>query len=468
MSSPDHGSRTGTQFGPYELRSLIGRGEVYEAYDTRKDQAVAIRFLPTDFAANPGLQQRLSRVAAMSDPHVLPVYHFGEISGVPYLDTRLVDGGTLRDLLLEQGTLEPPRAARIIAQVAAALDAAHAKGLVHGDVKPENVLLTPDDFAYLDFGGGAAGSTSYLAPERLGGSRIGPPSDIYSLTCVLYECLTGRPPFEHDEEREVLNAHIFGAPPRPSIMRRAVNRDFDGIIARGMAKQPAARFVSAAELASAAGEAALWDQPLLASGPPLHERSKSERPKSPKSEPPKTRPFQVVHESASKPPAVSRVVLSGVTAALFVIAVTLAGVLALTDHRHTPAVAASAPSAAPPVTPTTEATPSLSHPVQGADALGFIGHPARCDPGNPPAAVVRTAKSLAVVCQSKAGYYYRGERIRDGANIEISNAVRTAGGFDVINPANGVRYEVRPHQLTILSGQHVDSAEPVLQYASAA
>jgi len=106
--------------------------------------------------------------------------------------------------------------------------------------------------------------------------------------------------------------------------------------------------------------------------------------------------------------------------------------------------------------------------VDGADGLGFVGHTARCDPGNPPAAVVRTAQSLAVVCQTgSTGFYYRGERIRDGANIELADAVRTSGGFDVSNPANGVRYEVRPQLLTILSNGHVDSAEPVLQYATA-
>jgi hypothetical protein len=130
------------------------------------------------------------------------------------------------------------------------------------------------------------------------------------------------------------------------------------------------------------------------------------------------------------------------------------------------------PSAAPPVVPqTTKPTtksPSLSAPVQGADGLGFVGETARCDPGDPPAMVVRTSLSLAVVCRTGPGnFYYRGERISDGANIELANAVRTSGGFDVTNPADGTRYEVRPQRLRIISNGRVDSSEPVLQYASA-
>jgi serine/threonine-protein kinase len=107
--------------------------------------------------------------------------------------------------------------------------------------------------------------------------------------------------------------------------------------------------------------------------------------------------------------------------------------------------------------------------VRGADGLGFIGHTARCNPGNPPAAVVRTALSLAVVCQTGPGnFYYRGERISDGANIELANVVRSSDGFDATNPADGTRYEVRPQRLRIISNAHVDSSEPVLQYATAA
>jgi serine/threonine protein kinase len=196
MTSPHGGSRLGTRFGPYELRSLIGvggMGEVYRAYDTVKDRTVAVKLLRAEMAADPSFQERFrreSRVAArLQEPHVVPVHDFGDIDGVLYIDMRLVEGASLKDELRRTGSLAPARAASIITQVAAALDAAHADGLVHRDIKPENVLLTPDDFAYLvDFGiahvGGDAGVTrtgmvigscAYMAAERFSGGPIGPP-----------------------------------------------------------------------------------------------------------------------------------------------------------------------------------------------------------------------------------------------------------------------------------------------------
>ena len=277
MSSTYRGARLGTQFGPYELRSLIGvggMGEVYRAHDTIKGRMVALKVLRTELAADPSFQERFrreSRMAArLQEPHVIPVHDFGDIRGVLFIDMRLVDGGSLKDLLRAQGALEPMRAAKITAQVAAALDAAHAEGLVHRDVKPENVLLTSDDFAYLvDFGiahaggdasvtasGSLVGSCAYMATERFTDGRVGPQADVYSLACMLYECLTGRPPFDHEELQQLMGAHIFMPPPRPSIMRRGIGRAFDDVIARGMAKDPAARFSSAGELARAATEAA--------------------------------------------------------------------------------------------------------------------------------------------------------------------------------------------------------------------
>lgn len=476
--------RLGTRFGPYELRSLIGAGgmgEVYRAFDTRKGRMVALKLLRPEMAADAGFQERFrreSRLAArLQEPHVIPVHDFGEIDGVLFIDMRLVDGRSLKDLLRERGALEPAQAASITAQVASALDAAHADGLVHRDVKPENVLLTDDGFAYLvDFGiayaggdpsltagGPLIGSCAYMAPERFNGTWVGPQTDVYSLACVLYECLTGQPPFEAAEIPPLISAHLFSPPPRPSIMRRGIDKAFDGVIARGMAKDPAARFSSAGELARAAF---------------------GQTPAAPPEPPSRTRPFSAVFPnpddtgySPYPPPAPPRqrplspavrrapIVVAGAAAILLVVAAVMATfVILFGNHGGSPHEEASG---APPA-PSTTKTPSLSRPVQGADGLGFVGHTARCDPGNPPAAVVRTAQSLAVVCQSAPGsFYYRGERIRDGAHIELTDAVRSSGGFDVTNPDNGVRYEVRPDRLRIISNGHVDSSEPVLEYASA-
>ena len=500
MSSRYRGSRVGTQFGPYELRSLIGvggMGEVYRAHDTIKGRMVAVKVLRTELAADPSFQERFwreSRMAArLQEPHVIPVHDFGDIGGVLFIEMRLVNGGSLEDLLRAQGALEPARAASITAQVAAALDAAHAEGLVHRDVKPENVLLTPDDFAYLvDFGiahaggdgsvtasGSLIGSCAYMAAERFSGGRVGPQADVYSLACVLYECLTGRPPFEREELQQLMSAHMFSPPPRPSIMRRGIGRAFDDVIARGMAKQPEARFTSAGELARAATAAASTAQ---APAPAAVRPSPSPSP------PTSTRPFSSVYPNPddtgftpypppaptparpARRPGLGRVtlVLTGAAVVVLCAAAILAALSVFGNNRNSPPP--ETPTAAPPAqsTATATKTPSLSNPVQGADGLGFVGHTARCDRGDPPAIVVRTALSLAVVCQTGPdSFYYRGERISDGANIELANAVRSSGGFDVTNPADGTRYEVRPQRLRIISNGHVDSSEPVLQSATA-
>ncbi|OBF72735.1 protein kinase [Mycobacterium sp. 852002-51613_SCH5001154] len=474
-------SRLGTRFGPYELRSLIGAGatgEVYRAHDTVRDRIVAVKLLPAEMAAEPGFQQRFRHecgiASRLQEPHVIPVHDFGSINGVSYVDMQLVEGGSLKDLLRERGSLEPPRAASIVAQVARALDAAHAAGLVHLGVRPEHVLLTPDHFASLvDFGiGHADPSRVYMAPERFTTGRVGPETDVYSLACLLYECLTGHPPFEATDPDELKSVHMLSPAPRPSIMRRGVGRAFDDVVARGMAKQRAARFASAGELARAASEAVNAAYEPVAAGVgagPLG-----------------TRPFEAVYPNPDdtgyspyppvepSPPAPRRPVLDGRAplvgigaAVVLVIAGLIVALVSALTSGGSPPPAASKPSP-PPSSPPPPKTPTLSAPVRGADGLGFVGETARCDPGNPPAAVVRTAKSLAVVCQNLSGsYYYRGERIRDGAHIELSNAERVGDGFDVTNPVDGVVYEVRPNRLRIISGSHVDSSEPVLQYATA-
>ncbi|MEZ0350667.1 serine/threonine-protein kinase [Mycobacterium sp. pR1184] len=476
-------SRLGTRFGAYELRSLLGAddtGEVFGAYDTANDRMVALKLVRAKIARSPGFQQRFWReaqtAARLQEPHLIPVHDVGEIDGVLFVDMELIEGRSLRDLLREQGALEPSRAVSIAGQVARALDAAHAAGLVHGDVTPENVLLTRDDFAYLlDFGTSLSGSLAYLAPERFSGGRIGPAADIYSLACVLYGCLAGQPPYE-GAEQEMRDAHLFLPAPRPSIMRRGIGHGLDDVIAGAMAKQPAQRYGSAGEFARAAREVVSPSHEPVAAGPVL----------------PRTRPFPAIYPnpddtgfspyappsaepSATSRPAPARRIHAPLILAAAAVVVLIAGLILAVisvfggDHNGSPPTSVTAappvPSAAPSTTPKTA---TLSRPVKGADGLGFVGETARCDPGNPPAAVVRTNKSLAVVCQNLSGtYYYRGERISDRANIELSNAERVGDGFDVTNPVDGVVYQVRPDRLKIISNGHVDSSERVLEYATA-
>ena len=517
MTSAQGGSRLGTRFGPYELHTLIGvggMGEVYRAYDTVKERMVAVKVLRAEMAADKSYQARFrreSRVAArLQEPHVIPVHDFGDIDGTLYIDMRLVEGASLKDELRANGPLEPRRAASIIGQVAAALDAAHADGLIHRDIKPENVLLTSDDFAYLvDFGiahgegdasvtstGLIIGSCAYMAAERFAGGQVGPAADIYSLTCLLYECLTGRAPFETGGDlRQLMSAHMFSPPPRPSIMRRGITRAFDEVIARGLAKKPSDRYSSAGELAKAANAAAGAVEaprpPLPAPTPPADTRQFSAIYENPSGT--GYTPYPAPLQAPPRPPAPPRkrrfgrtqVALAAAVIALFGVAAVLASLLISSGDDSSPsqpttlAVPPSASTTTETVTttsgsPTTTSTPtsptSSAAPLAGmtgTDGQGFVGHTTRCDPGSSLVTAIQTSQSMAVVCETSPGtYQYRGERLRDGANIQLADAVPSGGGFDVTNPADGARYEVRPDRLRILSGGGVDSDEPALQYGS--
>ncbi|WP_378740403.1 serine/threonine-protein kinase [Nocardia brasiliensis] len=267
------GRRTGTRFGPYELRSLVGKGrmgEVYEAYDTVKDRLVAVKLLSEAVALDPVYQLRFRRetlaAARLTEPHVIPIHDWGVINGVLFTDTRLVDGTDVRTVLRHHGPLNAEDAVAIIEQIAAALDAAHAAGLVHRDVKPADIVLTNTGVAYLtDFGiahmendravatgGMPVDSCDYLAPERFGFGPVHGSSDIYALTCVLYEALTGLPPFPAGTTAEVIQGHLADPPPRPSRRVPKVPAAMDEVIQRGMAKDPAERFPSATAMARAA------------------------------------------------------------------------------------------------------------------------------------------------------------------------------------------------------------------------
>ncbi|MFD0360280.1 serine/threonine-protein kinase [Nocardia sp. GCM10030253] len=262
----------GTPFGRYRLLALLGAGgmgQVYRAYDTGTDRVVALKVLPPQYAHDAVYRERFRReaqaAARLSEPHIIPIHDYGEIDGRLFLDMRLVEGTDLA-ALAARGPMERTAAVAYIGQIASALDAAHRAGLVHRDVKPSNVLITPEDFAYLiDFGiargtddtgltttGAAIGTFAYMAPERLTDGDYDARSDVYALACVLYECLTGSKPFPGDSVERQIAAHLTAPPPRPSTSVMNVPAAFDEVIVRGMAKNPADRYPSAGALAGSA------------------------------------------------------------------------------------------------------------------------------------------------------------------------------------------------------------------------
>ncbi len=269
-------ARAGSMFGPYRLIRPLGRGgmgQVYEAEHTVKGWAVAVKLMSETFSSDPVFRERMKREARITgrlqEPHVVPIHDYGEIDGQMFLEMRLIEGTNLDSLLKRFGPLTPPRAVAIITQIASALDAAHADEVMHRGVKPPNILITRDDFAYLvDFGianaatdekltqmGTAVGTWKYMAPERFTNDRVTHHADIYALACVLHESLTGSAPYQSNNAGLLISAHMMEPIPKPSAVHPEISKAFDAVIARGMAKKPADRYASAGDLARAAHQA---------------------------------------------------------------------------------------------------------------------------------------------------------------------------------------------------------------------
>jgi WD40 repeat protein/tRNA A-37 threonylcarbamoyl transferase component Bud32 len=271
--------RVGSELAGYRIELLLGYGGmsvVYLAEDLRLKRPVALKLLAAGLAEDRTFRDRFLReselAASIDHPNIVPIYEAGATEDLLYIAMRYVEGRDLKELL-ERGRLDASDAVGILAQVASALDAAHARGLVHRDVKPSNVLLDrgarPDgsDHVYLaDFGitkrvseeGGAGdegrllGTIDYVAPEQIAGEHVDGSADVYSLGCVFYECLVGQPPFRGESDVAVVFSHLEAEPPAPSAQQSELSPAFDAVIARALAKDPERRFGSCRELARAA------------------------------------------------------------------------------------------------------------------------------------------------------------------------------------------------------------------------
>ncbi|WP_441248462.1 serine/threonine-protein kinase [Kitasatospora sp. McL0602] len=270
MSAP--ADLSGQQLATYRLGRVLGRGGmavVYQAEDLRLGRTVAVKLLAPELARNDVFRRRFageSRIAAAIDhPHIVPVYDAGEADGILYIAMRYVSGRDLRALLDDQGLLSLHQTIRITAQVASALDAAHAHGLVHRDVKPGNILVAegtdrdhPEHVYLTDFGltkkslslsglttvGQFVGTVDYVAPEQIAGKPVDGRCDVYSLACVAYEELTGAPPFRREDDLAQLWAHLHEPAPAVSGLRPELPRQLDAVFAQALGKDPEERYAS--------------------------------------------------------------------------------------------------------------------------------------------------------------------------------------------------------------------------------
>ena len=270
-------NRIGTRIAGFHIESLLSRGGMGEVYLAEQDapkRKVALKLLSSELSEDEGFRERFAReseaAASIDHPNVIPIYASGEVDGALFIAMRYVEGTDLRTLLAQEGPLPPERAVRICAQIADALEAAHEQGLVHRDVKPANILVGRADHAYLsDFGlirrsevsrgitktGQFMGTIDYVAPEQIKGQAVDGRADVYSLGCVLYECLTGEPPFRRETEVATLYAHLEDPRPVPSAEVPTVPPALDEVVASAMAKVPDERFTTAGELGAALGDA---------------------------------------------------------------------------------------------------------------------------------------------------------------------------------------------------------------------
>ena len=271
LQGPFENDVVGQRIGAWQVEALIAEGGMGRVYRARSSDGreVALKLVKSDLAHDAVFRKRFEREASIArrldHPHVVPVLDSGEHEGTPYLAQQLIGGGSLDDRIERDGALDIDFALRVCAQVASGLDALHAHGLFHRDVKPANIMLDEAESAYItDFGlakdsqgslltrpGQTLGSLDYMAPEQIRGEEISAASDVYALGCVMFECVTGKPPFADRQGMRALWAHLQDEPPDASDQRADVSPAFASELRRALAKEPSDRPASASALAEA-------------------------------------------------------------------------------------------------------------------------------------------------------------------------------------------------------------------------
>ncbi len=366
----------GSVFAGYRIEALAGEGgmgRVYRATQMVLNRPVALKLIVPELAGDSDFRARFEREshlsASIDHPNVIPVYEAGEADGRLFIAMRWVEGTDLRSLIMREGRLDPARAVAIVSQIGEALDAAHSGGLVHRDVKPANVMLTAThgpEHAYLtDFGltkktasataltrtGHFVGTPDYMPPEQIKGERADARADVYALGCLLFHALTGRPPYDRDNEVAKMYAQIHDPPPSAAEVAPGTPPDLDPVIARALAKDADQRYPSAGDLGRAARAA------LTGTDPSQPERSLATGLAAP--QPPELAPTALAPGAAATAPGTPPMALGTPPTA-----------------PDTPPTAPDTPLTAPGAAPTSPA------PAPGPPALG----PTRPPPPAPPAA----------------------------------------------------------------------------------
>jgi serine/threonine-protein kinase len=292
MADSNDDPRLGTVIAGYRIEERIGRGGmgvVYRAEHINLQRRAAIKIIAPDLADSIGFRERFTReariAAALQHPNIVTVYDAGEVDGTLYLAMQYIKGEDLAAVLMREGRLRPYRAIDVCRQVASALDAAHAMGLIHRDVKPANVLIEGRTAFLTDFGltkrldgthaqitrvGDVVGTIHYVAPEQIEGRKVSARSDVYSLGCLLYHCLSGHVPFARETDVAVIYAHLSEEPAKLIDVRPELPEGLDAVVAKAMDKSPDRRFPSCGDMISAARAVLDAAGPLGDTSPPRH------------------------------------------------------------------------------------------------------------------------------------------------------------------------------------------------------